>query len=228
MWNVWSVWSGGGDVVTCPVSRVRVQEPLSPFRRRLVVAAFNLIDTAERGSVSVDAVLAAFHAGKHPSVTSSKRDAEEVYRDFQTTLQCDVGTERVRLPVFEHYYELVSAGVESDDEFQLILWNCWGLGAKRHPQLNQRRPDAAATTAATVFPQGVRCMRALRSRTVRSSLRACRGGRRVCHRFAGQVCEGVCNSWRSPCARHASGAACSHSFNMCHSRPEVRAPPHAR
>ena len=72
-----------------------LQLPLSAFRRRQVVAAFTLLDTADTGVISLDTVLTAFQAGKHPTVVSSRREAADVLKDFRDTFQCGLRDRKV-------------------------------------------------------------------------------------------------------------------------------------
>ena len=93
-----------------------------------MTTVFAQIDTANAGSFPVDVALSAFAADKHPRVATSRRSPEDVRRDFESTfpLYCARGV--VTLPAMERFYEDVSFGIANDDDFQLILWNVWGLG----------------------------------------------------------------------------------------------------
>jgi hypothetical protein len=104
------------------------QEALSPFRRRLVTNVFNHLDSSNVGSFPLDLALSSFDASKHPTASTTRRKPEDVLRDMHSTLPWYCGSDGVvTLPVLEAFYSDVSFGLSEDDEFQLVLWNCWGL-----------------------------------------------------------------------------------------------------
>ena len=107
------------------------QEPLSPFRRRLVTNVFNHLDAGNTGEVSLEDALGFFSPEKHPTVATSRRKPEDVSRDFMGTFPTYAPDGVVTLPALEAFYTDVGYGVGEDDEFQMVLWNCWSLGAKR-------------------------------------------------------------------------------------------------
>ncbi len=89
------------------------------------------MDASNSGRVLLRDVISAFAADKHPYVVTSRRKTEDVYRDFVSTFSCVAGDGVVTIATFEQFYMDVSFGIAEDDEFQMVVWNCWGLGAKR-------------------------------------------------------------------------------------------------
>ncbi len=116
---------------------------------------FNHLDVGNAGEVTLEDALGYFAADKHPMVVTSRRKPEEVARDFQATFPTYAPDGVVTLPALEAFYQDVGFGVGDDDEFQMVLWNCWGLGAKRasyvlpvtlpHPSLPHTRPPHPRT-----------------------------------------------------------------------------------
>lgn len=107
---------------------------LSPFRRKLVLAAFSRLDADGTGSVPVGTVTAQYHPDKHPAVVASRTRSEVIMRVFLKTFPEGLPPDgSVTLPHFERYYEAVSAAIPSDDEFQVVMWNTWNLSGPKTP-----------------------------------------------------------------------------------------------
>lgn len=93
-----------------------------------------MIDKDRSGELDVQDVLSAYDASKHPDVMAGKRSAGEVLRDFLDTF--DVGGEKdgkVSTQEFENYYSNISASIDDDDYFELMIRNAWHIsGGKGH------------------------------------------------------------------------------------------------
>ncbi len=72
-------------------------------------------------------IIAKYDASKHPDVISGKRSKEQVLREFLDTFDGDVKDGKVTLGEFCSYYSNVSASIDNDDYFELMLRNAWHI-----------------------------------------------------------------------------------------------------
>jgi Ca2+-binding EF-hand superfamily protein len=128
-----------------------VRDPLTERRLRLVNMAFTKIDKDGSGEVDVQEIASIYDASKHPDVLAGKKTPEQVFREFLDTF--DVGGEvdgKVTLQEFTNYYNNLSASIDNEDYFELMIRNAWhisgGEGAAAN-SANRRvlvtRPDGS-------------------------------------------------------------------------------------
>jgi len=107
---------------------VSLRGQLNERRRALVHLAFKKIDKDGNGELDVQDVISTYDASKHPDVIAGKRSAGEVLREFLDTF--DVGGEKdgkVSIQEFENYYGNISASIDDDDYFELMIRNAWHI-----------------------------------------------------------------------------------------------------
>ena len=114
-------------VVSLDELLVAIKGDLSPRRRALVERAFQSLDKDGSGAVTVDEMMAVYDASKHPDVVAGKRTKKEVVQEFMR--QWDGGDMDgvVTYPEFEDYYKGVSASIDGDDYFELMIRNAWRI-----------------------------------------------------------------------------------------------------
>ena len=69
-----------------------------------------------------------YDASRHPDVISGKRNAESIMDEFLTTF--DVGGTidgKVTREEFVNYYSNVSASIDNEDYFELMIRNAWHI-----------------------------------------------------------------------------------------------------
>lgn len=101
---------------------------LGQQRRGLVERAFDLLDADKSGAVEPRDIVERFDSSRHPDVVEGRRSRDEVYREFLDTF--DVGgvvDGKVTRSEFEEYYSNVSASVDSDDFFEVMMRNVWHI-----------------------------------------------------------------------------------------------------
>ena len=105
-----------------------VRGAMNPRRLGFVSQAFDILDKDGNGFVEPSDIVSAYDAKKHPDVISGKKTSDEVLREFLDTF--DVGGEKdgkVTRNEFENYYKNVSASVDNDDYFELMMRNAWHI-----------------------------------------------------------------------------------------------------
>jgi calcyphosin len=100
--------------------------PVSRKRRALIFQVFNILDADRSGEVTLDEIAARYNASQHPRVLSGESTAEEVLLEF-VSLWNRNSDSVVSWWEFLDYYKTLSASIENDDYFELMMRNCWHL-----------------------------------------------------------------------------------------------------
>lgn len=120
-----------------------IKGDMSPFRKDLIKRVFNKIDFNENGIVEADDIKQLYNAREHPDVKSGKKTADEILQDFVETFEAHRATAsndgiskkgdgKVTLNEFIDYYSNVSASIDNDEYFQLMIVNAWNLNNKQY------------------------------------------------------------------------------------------------
>jgi calcyphosin len=107
---------------------VRVRGPMNDRRKSMIKLAFSRLDKNGNGEVEPDDIISTYDASRHPDVLAGKRTADDILREFLDTF--DVGGVKdgvVTFEEFENYYANLSASIDSDDYFELMIRNAWHI-----------------------------------------------------------------------------------------------------
>lgn len=105
-----------------------VRDPMPEKRLKFVNMAFNILDKDGSGEVDAQEIASAYDASKHPEVMAKRKTANQVLREFLDTF--DVGGTKdgkVTRQEFQNYYHNISASIDNDDYFELMMRNAWHL-----------------------------------------------------------------------------------------------------
>ena len=105
---------------------VGVRGDLSENRARLVQMAFDVLDTDGSGVITVDEIEDRYDVTHNPDVVSGKKTKDEALRDFIRTWDKD-GNGLIPYEEFEDYYKEISASIDGDDYFELMIRNAWRI-----------------------------------------------------------------------------------------------------
>lgn len=100
---------------------------LSARRRALIMMAYDTLDTDGSGVVTRADILAAYDTSKHPEVLAGKKTRDEVITEFMAQWETDKADGTVTRDEFLDYYKDVSASVDTDDYFELMIRNAWHI-----------------------------------------------------------------------------------------------------
>lgn len=127
---------GNGEVVYDEFLR-EIRGEMNDKRTKLVDQAFSKLDTDKSGVVEMSEIEALYNAKKHPDVIKGKKTEREVFQEFMTTFQQHAATkgkgsidDKITREEFQEYYENISASIDRDDYFELMMNNCWKLGER--------------------------------------------------------------------------------------------------
>ena len=106
--------------------------PLNQFRSNICIKAFKSIDVNEDGVLDITDIKNKYNARMHPDVKSGKRSEEEVLKEFLETFEQHHNTRngsksdgKVTPDEFLEYYANVSATIDNDAYFELMMSNAW-------------------------------------------------------------------------------------------------------
>jgi hypothetical protein len=92
----------------------------------MVLMAFNILDTDGSGVISIDEMMAKYDFTTVPDVKSGKKTIREAAKEFMANWDRS-SDGMVTYEEFEDYYKGVSASVDGDDYFELMIRNAWRI-----------------------------------------------------------------------------------------------------
>ncbi|KAJ0403356.1 hypothetical protein P43SY_007107 [Pythium insidiosum] len=106
---------------------VAMRGDMNPRRLALVHLAFDRLDCDRDGAVTLKELRRAFDVSRHPEVQAGRLSADDALRLFaqQWDLKDRDGT--ITREEFEIYYRNVSASIDRDDYFELMMRNAWHI-----------------------------------------------------------------------------------------------------
>lgn len=101
---------------------------LNERRKQLVHMAFRILDLSGTGQVELDDIKGVYNASCHPDVMRNMRSEEEVLLEFMQAFQVGgVKDDIITKEEFENYYANLSASIDDDDYFELMIRNAWRI-----------------------------------------------------------------------------------------------------
>lgn len=125
LWNMLDV-NGDGALDYGEFSRGFIGE-MNESRKSLVRKVFRKLDPNKSGIVNLNNMKKFYCAKKHPKVVSGEAKEWEIEESFLSSFGLCENKGEVTYAEFEDYYEGVSLGFESDQEFTAMMRNCWGV-----------------------------------------------------------------------------------------------------
>ena len=106
---------------------IGVRGELNERRKKFVRMAFNLLDTDRSGFITVEEMMDIYDFSQHPEVKTGKKTVKEAMREFMGQWDDTDGDGAVSYKEFEDYYKGVSASIDGDDYFELMMRNAWRI-----------------------------------------------------------------------------------------------------
>lgn len=105
---------------------------MNNFRKKLVLQAFNKIDSDKSGWVDINDIKGVYNAKRHPDVIQGKKTEEDVLMEFLETFETHHNIANSTAPdhvvtkeEFEEYYNNISSSIDNDQYFELMINNAW-------------------------------------------------------------------------------------------------------
>lgn len=102
-------------------------DDMSVRRRKLVEQAYQKLDKDGSGQVTRADIEAAYDVTQNPDVISGKITPEEAFTKFMAQWETEKADGIITLSEFMKYYHGVSASVDRDDYFELMIRNAWHM-----------------------------------------------------------------------------------------------------
>ena len=100
-----------------------IRGSLNQRRLDMVHQAYRVLDKDGSGQVTIDDVRIAYDVSFHPDFQSGRKTADEGLSDFMTVWETHKRDQIVTIEEFEDYYKDLSASIDSDDYFELMIRN---------------------------------------------------------------------------------------------------------
>ncbi|KAF0690658.1 Aste57867_17964 [Aphanomyces stellatus] len=106
-----------------------VRDPMNERRLLFVHMAFDLLDTDKNHVLTIDDIHTKYDARKHPDVIAGRKTEREIYAEFLDTFEsaARVHDGQVTLVEWTEYYANISASIDDDDYFELMMRNAWHI-----------------------------------------------------------------------------------------------------
>ena len=104
-----------------------VRGEMNTRREQMVLLAFDVIDKDKSGILDLDDITEAYDASKHPDVIAGKKTKAAVLREFLDTFDGGEKDGKVYPNEFKRYYANISASIDDDDYFELMIRNAWHI-----------------------------------------------------------------------------------------------------
>lgn len=105
-----------------------IREPMNERRMLFVRMAFDIIDKDHNGVLEVNDIIDVYDARKHPEVISGRKTEQEVFTEFIETFDIDhLHDGKVSFDQWSRYYANISASIDDDDYFELMMRNAWHI-----------------------------------------------------------------------------------------------------
>jgi Ca2+-binding EF-hand superfamily protein len=115
-----------------------IRGPMNPARRAIVAKAFAIMDKDGNGYLDYNDIKGVYSAGKHPDVISGKKTEQQVLQEFLETFEAAHNMRNNEAPdhvvtkdEFDEYYNNVSASIDRDDYFAVMMNSAWNLDGSR-------------------------------------------------------------------------------------------------
>jgi calcyphosin len=153
-----------------------IRGPMNPYRKSLVGKAFAKLDADGNGYVYIDDIRGVYTADKHPDVLAGKKTEQQILQEFLETFETAHNMRNNTAPdhivtkeEFEEYYNTVSASIDDDQYFALMLNSAWNLdGSRVTKQAWASQPSSNPITGRSNRPDSSRSARPGSSASARS------------------------------------------------------------
>ena len=111
-----------------------IRGPLGPARRKLVGQAYGKLDRDGNGWIDINDIKGVYSAKTHPDVLQGKKSEEQILLEFLETFETHHSLRNNGAPdhvvtkeEFEEYYSNISASIDDDRYFELMMNNAWKI-----------------------------------------------------------------------------------------------------
>jgi Ca2+-binding EF-hand superfamily protein len=126
--QVFSIFDRNGDgFVDIDEFLIGMRGEMNSRRKGMIRMAFNILDRDRSGVITLDEIAQAYDVTWNPDVRSGKKTKDQALREFISQWDGKGGDGLVTYDEFEDYYKGVSASIDDDDYFELMIRNAWRI-----------------------------------------------------------------------------------------------------
>ncbi|KAF0714371.1 Aste57867_3902 [Aphanomyces stellatus] len=100
---------------------------INPARMAFIEMAFHKLDRTKDGAVTTDDLRNVYDASKHPDFIQGKKTEDQILAEFLSQWDTDNHDGIVTFDEFVNYYRNVSASIDDDNYFELMMRNSWHI-----------------------------------------------------------------------------------------------------
>jgi Ca2+-binding EF-hand superfamily protein len=117
----------GDGLISFDEFLVTIRGPMSDRRIELVQMAYQLLDKNGDGTVTKSDLSTAYDCSNHPAVISGEKTEDDVIVAFMEQWETQDRDGIITPSEFQEYYKDVSASIDDDDYFELMMRNAWHI-----------------------------------------------------------------------------------------------------
>ncbi|XP_051533722.1 calcyphosine-like b [Myxocyprinus asiaticus] len=118
----------GSGVIDFDEFLITLRPPMSNARKEVVLQAFKKLDKTGDGVITVEDLRGVYSAKNHPKYQNGEWSEEQVFRKFLDSFDSpDDKDGKVTKEEFMNYYSGVSASIDTDVYFIIMMKNAWKL-----------------------------------------------------------------------------------------------------
>lgn len=117
-------------------------------RRNIVNLAYNVLDKDGSGEVDINDLIGVYDVTCHPDYKAGKKTRDQILRELIDVF--DVGGEKdgkITRKEFQNYYQQLSAGIDNDNMFELMVRNAWHISGGEGQAANTANRRVLVTRA---------------------------------------------------------------------------------
>ena len=100
---------------------------LNETRLALIRKAYDKLDVNKDGQVKLDDIAQIYDVSQHPDVVQGKKEPMQVYKEFMSLWDTQVADGIVTFDEFCEYFRDVSASIDTDEYFAVMMQNSWKI-----------------------------------------------------------------------------------------------------
>lgn len=126
----------GSGTVSFDEFLTALAEDMNTRRRELVKLAYQKLDKDGSGQVTRTDIEEAYDVSQNPDVLSGKITPDQAFTKFMAQWETDKADGIITIDEFMKYYHNVSASVDRDDYFELLIRNAWHISGGKGVSAN--------------------------------------------------------------------------------------------
>jgi hypothetical protein len=126
---------------------IGIRGDMNPRRTAMVDMVFDMLDTDHSGEISIDEMIDRYDFTSHPEVKNGTKTARDCMKEFIKQWDRFDSDGKVSREEFHDYYKGISASIDGDDYFELMIRNAWRIAGGEGAAANTANRRVLVTKA---------------------------------------------------------------------------------